>query len=292
MILGPWDHSWGDGREVFAETYRTACELKVVADVLTPGAVADIEQYYPAFDVLLNTSSYEGLSISMLEARSLNCPIVAADVGGAAEIVSELIPLVAPDSTPEQFADSILQSVGQFAPPAEPAGGAELIPELWSLLGQFGDPKMYDPEQGRAACLVDTIATSSPHAKAIKRLLAKGRIQCVLVRGSVEPDIEHTIREGGAQIYDVEGSECPACSARAVLRTLQEIGISSLFIVDPDCKLRLLLAKILPPESFTLYDADSQDVLFQRLAEESVFQRRIAFDDSAYFRRLSPWPDA
>jgi len=52
-------------------------------DLLAPGQVRDIEPYYAAFDVFLNTSIFEGLSVATLEAVQAGCPIVTADAGGA-----------------------------------------------------------------------------------------------------------------------------------------------------------------------------------------------------------------
>ena len=290
MILGPWDHSWGDGRQVFGETYAAACELDVVADLITPGAVANPEDYYPAFDILLSTSSYEGLSISMLEARALSCPVVASDVGGAAEIESELITLLPCDAAPEEYADSVLRSARSAPCSALTAEDPELIPELWSLLGQFGDPDTYPSDKCHAACVVDTLNASSAQANILRRLSAEGRIQYVLCLGPVDPDCEKVIRSHGVRIYDVRPVSSAASTAGALMRAIQEIGISAIFVVGIDCRLRLLLAKVLPPEAVAMYDSDPQDSLFRSIEQERTFQRRIAFDESAYFRRISPWP--
>ncbi|HRG60136.1 MAG TPA: glycosyltransferase, partial [Bacteroidia bacterium] len=39
------------------------------------------------FDVLLNTSSYEGIPVSMMEAMSFSIPVIGTDVGGVSEII-------------------------------------------------------------------------------------------------------------------------------------------------------------------------------------------------------------
>ena len=58
----------GAGRTTFEATMRLAVELGVVADMILIGETTDPISYLAAFDVFLNTSIYEGLSISMMEA--------------------------------------------------------------------------------------------------------------------------------------------------------------------------------------------------------------------------------
>jgi glycosyltransferase involved in cell wall biosynthesis len=288
MILGPWDHTWGDGREVFAETYRTACDLNVVADLISPGAVMEVEEYYSAFDVLLSTSEYEGLSISMMEAASRGCPVVSSEVGGAAEIAAGSLTLLPKDAAPEAYADAIMLAAGSTLPPSTGPVDLDLIPELWNLLGQFGDPYTYQTEANRSACVVDCLAGA--RIKTVQRLAATAGLQYVMSMGSVDSNCERTLRSQGVQIYDVSRPESTVYAAGSILRVIQEIGISTLYIVGADCKVRLLLAKVLPPERIVMYDPESTDALFREMALDRDFQRRIVFDESAYFRRISPWP--
>ncbi|MGH9831299.1 MAG: glycosyltransferase family 4 protein, partial [Blastocatellia bacterium] len=284
MILGPWDHSWGDGRQVFAETYQTACELNVVPDLISVGAVTEVEEYYPAFDVLLSTSSYEGLSISMMEANGRGCPIVSSEVGGAAEITSDGITLLASDAPAEDYAEAINEAVRRTvissASPEEP----ELIPELWNMLGQFGDPQMFSKDPKRSACIVDRLDSASSNSKLVQRLAGAGRVQYVFSAGAVDFTAERMLRSQSVQVYEISATQSPVYAAGSILRAIQEISISTLYIVGIDPKLRLMLAKVLPPERVVLYDADSIETLFQKMARDRDFQRRIAFDESAYFR--------
>ena len=59
-------------------------------------------------DVFINTSSSEGLPVSIMEAQSFGIPAVAMDVGGVSEIVSaETGRLLHPDDSPQQIAKAI-----------------------------------------------------------------------------------------------------------------------------------------------------------------------------------------
>ena len=63
-----------------------------------------------AIDLFINTSSTEGIPISIMEALSMGIPVIASNVGGTKEIVSREVGfLFEPSSTPNQIADLIIQ---------------------------------------------------------------------------------------------------------------------------------------------------------------------------------------
>jgi len=53
------------------------------------GYMSDLQTYYKYFDILLFTSDWEGMPLSMWEAMANKVPIVAPDVGGFKEILEE-----------------------------------------------------------------------------------------------------------------------------------------------------------------------------------------------------------
>jgi glycosyltransferase involved in cell wall biosynthesis len=78
----------GDGPE------RAALEAKAiehgVADTVTfTGYRQDVRALMPAFDVYVNCSAYEGVSLTILEAMASALPVVATRVGGNPEVVIE-----------------------------------------------------------------------------------------------------------------------------------------------------------------------------------------------------------
>lgn len=111
-----WTHfGGGDGLE---ELKAYAAEHLGFMECRFPGEVKNQElmEYYqnnPA-DCFVNTSSSEGLPVSIMEACSFGIPVVATDVGGTAEIVREgrtgfLLPA---EFTPEQLAEKLSRLTG------------------------------------------------------------------------------------------------------------------------------------------------------------------------------------
>jgi glycosyltransferase involved in cell wall biosynthesis len=70
----------------------------------------DVLSYYKnnSVDVFINVSSSEGIPVSIMEAQSFGIPVIATDVGGVSEIVSNSVGVLLPSNpTPTDIAQSI-----------------------------------------------------------------------------------------------------------------------------------------------------------------------------------------
>lgn len=76
----------GDGPERDA-LRAEARSLKISEAVLFTGYRPDVRAVMPAFDVYANSSIYEGVSLTILEAMAAALPVVATNVGGNPEVV-------------------------------------------------------------------------------------------------------------------------------------------------------------------------------------------------------------
>lgn len=64
--------------------------------MLSSVAPEDMPGYYSAADILLLPSAYEGLSLTLYEAMSMELPVVASDVGGNKELVTPDVGFILP----------------------------------------------------------------------------------------------------------------------------------------------------------------------------------------------------
>ncbi len=92
----------GDGpeRERLAEAARAA---GVAGAVRFTGHRGDVRRLLPALDIYANSSTHEGVSLTILEAMAAGLPVVATAVGGNPEVVRDgetgvLVPARAPDA--------------------------------------------------------------------------------------------------------------------------------------------------------------------------------------------------
>jgi glycosyltransferase involved in cell wall biosynthesis len=108
-----------DGLLAWHAVLSQARRLGIERNVRLAGFVRGAADCLPAFDLLLNTSRYEGLSIATLEALAAGLPVVASAVGGQGELPAPgltLMPYEAPETEWARVADEALQ--GRPAPPA------------------------------------------------------------------------------------------------------------------------------------------------------------------------------
>ena len=113
ILAGEPSHN-ADSREAEAVLTNAIEQSGMASLILRTGASDQISLLLNASDAFLSTSSFEGLSLSHLEALAAGLPIVTTDVGGAGEISRELednaafyqrLPV---DALAEDFANALL----------------------------------------------------------------------------------------------------------------------------------------------------------------------------------------
>jgi glycosyltransferase involved in cell wall biosynthesis len=76
----------------------------------------DIKKYYATnkIDIFVNVSRHEGIPVSIMEALSFGIPVLATDVGGVSEIVTDMNGILLPvESCPEKICDAMLKIISQ-----------------------------------------------------------------------------------------------------------------------------------------------------------------------------------
>jgi glycosyltransferase involved in cell wall biosynthesis len=100
----------GSGSQL--STYQAyAADLSVTERVHWLGCVEQMPAFYSALDAFCLFSKREGLPLSILEAMSCNCPVVASDVGAIKEVLNEHFGAVIPIEQEHLLAQSLLKSV-------------------------------------------------------------------------------------------------------------------------------------------------------------------------------------
>jgi len=97
----------GDGPEL--ELLESAARQAAIESRISfTGARNDARRLLPAFDLYVNTSVTEGVSVTILEAMAAGLPVVATRVGGTPEVVvAEETGLLVPARKPELLAESL-----------------------------------------------------------------------------------------------------------------------------------------------------------------------------------------
>ncbi|MCX9154894.1 glycosyltransferase [Niveibacterium sp. 24ML] len=85
-------------------------ELDLGARVVLLGPRHDLEEIYPAFDLVALTSKSEGFPLALTEAMACGVPVVSTDVGDASEIIGEAGRVV--PASAEAFAAAFAELLG------------------------------------------------------------------------------------------------------------------------------------------------------------------------------------
>lgn len=107
-----WTHlGGGDDYEKIYEQARNLVDDQFKVNMPGQMSYVDVMAFYKnnPFDVFINLSTNEGIPVSIMEAASCDVPIVATNVGGTAEIVTEETGvLVCENPTPSEVATAII----------------------------------------------------------------------------------------------------------------------------------------------------------------------------------------
>lgn len=96
----------GELKEKIEEMIR---DMGLSRHVRLKGLISDVTGILPGYSVFLSTSSFEGISNSMLEAMSVGMPVVCTDcpIGGARVMLDGNAGILVPVDNPQSIADAV-----------------------------------------------------------------------------------------------------------------------------------------------------------------------------------------
>jgi glycosyltransferase involved in cell wall biosynthesis len=277
-IMGP------GGLVELREIVRLADAGGLAPHVKLPGFASPVAPWLAAFDVLLNTSDYEGYSIATQEALAAGLPVVATAVSGQVEDPQPGLRLLEPQAGMEQLAAALapLPIRSELAPPPRRVRA----PYLWSLALTAHAPDA-------AAPLRTLFVTANLNAGGAQRSL-------VNLAGRIAPRHALSIAVCGETTHDHFPAALRAagvhhwrpCEAGDVFEVAESLlawsarrRVASLCFWNADPKLKLLIAKFAPP-ALQLVDVSPGAYAFAEMAGTLEFQDLIAYTQEQFHARL------
>jgi glycosyltransferase involved in cell wall biosynthesis len=292
MIIGGWDQVYGAGRAAYEATCRRAVDLGVIADMIMPGDVHPIEPYLAAFDVFMNTSIYEGLSVALLEAIQAGCPVVTADAGGNREVLSESDVLVKDGADIDSYVEGILKLAyvsDRILPQPGPETG--VVPRLWPLLVKHGiatSVSRLGPTSG-TFFLTENLQIGGPQQSLVNLLTglpARHKAAVCTLQGVPLEQHKRRLDEARIPVFSTNDAAAVMDKVEAVLKWIDMLQIRNLCFWNVGPEVKLAIAKVLPLREIRLIEVSPGPMLFDELAGAQAFQRRLSFTASQYFSRL------
>ncbi|HEY4372102.1 MAG TPA: glycosyltransferase [Burkholderiales bacterium] len=272
------------GLDVLDEVAQLAAERGLAHHVKLPGFVNPVAPWFAAFDVLLNTSDYEGYSIATQEALAAGLPVVGTAVSGQVEDPRPGLRLL-----PARAGDAVFARALARLPVREafPVGTQRLrAPALWSLpLAACAAP---------AAPVVRTLfVTANLNAGGAQRSLVNlvtqihGRHDlAIAVCGETTHDyFPARLGAAGVRHFRLTASSDAFDAAESLLAWIARHGVRQVCFWNADPKLKLLTAKFASPD-LRLIDISPGDYAFEEMAATVEFQSAIAYGEADFRARL------
>lgn len=251
--------------------------------VRLPGFIPGASACLPAFDVLLNTSRYEGLSIATLEALSAGLPVIASDVGGQGELAAPglaLLPFDAPDAAWAAAVQSALRNR-----PEMPAWCGFPSYRLWTLV------HLLQPFAPSGAVLFVTANLNAGGAQRSLFNLATElggslEFEIAVCGNSSSAEFSRGLERAGVRVLRSAVTRDCFDHAEAIVHHVVARRAGTLCFWNVDAKVKLLLAKALCATNVRLIDVSPGGYSFEEMAATRAFQEWISYSEDEYYARL------
>ncbi|HEY4253360.1 MAG TPA: glycosyltransferase [Roseomonas sp.] len=278
-----------DGHAARAVLEAEAARLGVRGRITIPGPVADAGALMPAFDLLLNTSSHEGVSIASMEAVAAGVPVVSADVGGQAEALGSADALLPPDAPAIAWRDAIRAGLARpVTPPPDTPWLRAAQAALWPWLAALG-PGASLPEP-RCDIL---FATANLDAGGAQRSLCnlagelarQGlRITVAILGPAGVPGLAEAA--AGARILHLDGEGGLAGRAGRLLALARAEAPRWLVFWNVDPETKLMAATTMAGGPVRLADVSPGPLLHAEMARRVEVARAFTTSPDGYFAAL------
>ena len=247
-----------------------------------PAFVPDAAACLPAFDLLLNTSHYEGTSIATLEALVNGVPVVASRVGGQGELPAEGLTLVDKEAPLDAWAAAVSAALDRS--PSPPAWTGFPSYRLWTLAHLAVDFAPSDRvlivtanlNAGGAQRSLVNLATS----------LRETPVEIAVTGDSTADYFLDTLQAAGIAVSRTSASRDAFDHAEQLVRRVSTDRIGTVCFWNVDPKIKLLVTQALAHTQVALVDVSPGPSSFDEMQRVADFARLIAFCEDDYYRRL------
>jgi glycosyltransferase involved in cell wall biosynthesis len=275
------------GREAWQAVLDEMTQTGVRGRLAMPGFIPDAAAALPAFDVLLNTSRYEGTSIASLEALANGVPVVASRVGGQGELPADGLTLVDKDAPLSEWAGAILTSLDRR--PAYPSWAGFPTFRLWTLAHlarpfSRGNRVLFVTANLNAGGAQRSLVNLATCCGAGRR--ARLDLEIAVTGDSTADYFLGELRASGVSVHRTASSRDPFDHAERIVERIcaARIGTVSFWNVDP--KIKLLVAKAVAAIDVALVDVSPGPGSFDEMRRIEEFGSVIAFSPRDFYARL------
>lgn len=252
--------------------------------VAMPGFIPNAAECMPAFDILMNTSRFEGLSIATLEALVYGLPVVATAVGGQGEVGHEGLTLMPRDSSERDWVLALEKSLA--SKPPLPSWVNFPAYKQWTLAGLArhispSDKVLFVTANLNSGGAQRSLINLALHLKGVlpfSILVAGNSTASYFYRELESADIEV---ERASDIWDAFSL------AESLVDKVVNEHYGTVCFWNVDARVKLLSVKALAFTKTRFIDVSPGEYLFEEMEATDEFQNLTAFKAKDYYQRLS-----
>lgn len=272
------------GRSAWGAVVNEIGALGLRNRVAMPGFIPGATSCLPAFDVMLNTSHYEGLSMATLEALANKMPVVASKVGGQGEIGCDGLILVHANSSEEAWVSAISEGLGKkFETPSWARFPAY---RLWTLASLA---RMIDPSD-KVLFLTENLNSGGAQRSLVNLTKAlRGKIDFSIAVGgnSTSSYFYRQLKKAGIKVERSADSSDAFTDAETLTQKICNENIGTVCFWNFDRRVKLLLVKALGFTKVRFIDVSPGAYSFEEMNGVAEFEQLICFSQEEYYKRLN-----
>lgn len=281
IVGGPVNMAVGrtEWTKVVDEVHRLGVRHRVAMPGFIPSATACI----PAFDVMMNSSNFEGLSIATLEVLVNGIPTVASKVGGQGEVTCEGLMLLPQDADVGAWVDALLDALDKKF--VQPSWTDFPSYRLWTLAG-IARPVERSGKVLFVGANLNSGGAQRSLVNMVKCLRNEIPLEVAVTTRSTSEYFLHELRDAGVHVELSSEKWDPFFHAEALTEKVTTEGFDTVCFWNCDARVKLLLVKALGFTDIRFIDVSPGGYAFLEMDRVEEFAELIAFTKGDYHRRL------
>ena len=270
------------GRPAWDQLVEEIKQLGLRKRVAMPGFIPNASACLPAFDVMINTSHFEGLSIATLEALVNGIPVVANKVGGQGELAADGLILLEKDSP--SWPHAIETAIGRKT--EKPKWATFPSYRLWTLASLAHSVK----PTGKVLFVAANLNSGGAQRSLVNLAKSIGRkLQFeIAVTGNSTADFFYKdLRDSGIKVSRLGSPPWdPFVYAENLVQKACSENFETICFWNVNASIKLLTVKALRATNVKFVDVSPGDYIYEEMKEILDFQQYIAFSETEYFSRI------
>lgn len=284
IIGGPVNTSVG--RETWDGVVAHVNELGIRRYVAMPGFIPDAARFLSAFDCVLNTSLFEGLSIATLEALLAGIPVIASRVGGQGEVAHPRLSLMPITATEDEWADRICETLN-LGTVSDDKASWEGFPSyrLWTLASIAGQVN-YSPKTLFVTANLSSGGAQRSLVNLVTRLRGQMDFEVMVAGKSSLSYFLSQLVDAGVQVWRAGEHWSVFDFAENIARKVVSECFGTICFWNVDPRVKLLLVKAFAFSGVRFVDVSPGLQSSAEMDAMSDFQELVVFGCDRYVGRV------